>query len=681
MLGRRSRGDSPQVSTGAGGFAAKADDLESLRSAVVDAASVGTGLWLSYLFVLFYFAVAAGAVTHRNLLLEEAVKLPFLNVELPLTAFFVLGPLVFIIVHGYVLLHFVMLAGKVGAFDAALSQQIADDNRRTRLRRQLPSNVFVQFLAGPREVRHGVVGFLLKAVAWISLVFGPIGLLVLFQLQFLPYHDPIVTWWHRIAVAIDLVLLWLLWPPILRGETRPLAWHDFGRGKLLLGFAASLLPLSLVFAIATFPGEWLNETLPSIAWVPTKWPVWPSAPAESGQAKQGDAVRAWSSMGWTPPHRLLVAGEPDRVRQRPGSVWSNVLVLPKLDLSDRPKLSFRGRHLEQAIFADAVIKKADFTGAELPGADLSSADLREAKFECDDENSEKKKCSNLQGALLILAQLQGSSLAGAQLQRARLLRAQLQGASLDLAQLQGALLGQAQLQGASLAAAQLQGATLDEAQLQGASLFGAQLQAASLLGAQLQGASLDLAQLQGAWLDRVQLQGASLDLAHFQGASLSNIFVWRSVPPASGFVEGALIRSPVTEARYLGEGCGSETCDWTRKYYETLKAEIDAVSPGPLREAALERIKPLGAEPFTVDEKVVERWQALAMASEATAESYPARLAETLFKIRCEEGTPYVIDGLLRQFEVRFKHGDPQTVAVAKAFQRDCPGARAVGRQ
>jgi hypothetical protein len=58
---------------------------------------------------------------------------PFLNVELPLTAFFILGRAVFFIVHGYVLLHFVMLAGKAGPFDKALSDQIADDNRRTRL--------------------------------------------------------------------------------------------------------------------------------------------------------------------------------------------------------------------------------------------------------------------------------------------------------------------------------------------------------------------------------------------------------------------------------------------------------------------------------------------------------------------------------------------------------------------
>jgi hypothetical protein len=105
-------------------YAAKAKDLEALRDAVVDAASVGAGLWLSYLFVLLYLAIAVGSVTHRDLLLESPVKLPFLNVDLPLVGFFVLGPLLFVIVHAYVLLHFAVLGGKVGAFDVEL-QMIA----------------------------------------------------------------------------------------------------------------------------------------------------------------------------------------------------------------------------------------------------------------------------------------------------------------------------------------------------------------------------------------------------------------------------------------------------------------------------------------------------------------------------------------------------------------------------
>src|SRR3954466_16057274 len=98
-------------------LAEDAKDLKSLKTAVVDAVSVNGPLWLSYLFVLFYLAIAVGAVTHRDLLFEYGVKLPFLGIELPLAAFFVLGPAIFIVVHTYVLLHFVMLANKVGHFD------------------------------------------------------------------------------------------------------------------------------------------------------------------------------------------------------------------------------------------------------------------------------------------------------------------------------------------------------------------------------------------------------------------------------------------------------------------------------------------------------------------------------------------------------------------------------------
>ena len=104
----------------------------------------------------------------------------------PLKGFFWLGPALFLRVHTYVLLHFVMLAGKVGVFDVQLRAQIEDPEVRTQLRRQMPSNIFVQFLAGPPEVRDGIMGFLLWLIALISLVIGPVALLVFFQLQFLP---------------------------------------------------------------------------------------------------------------------------------------------------------------------------------------------------------------------------------------------------------------------------------------------------------------------------------------------------------------------------------------------------------------------------------------------------------------------------------------------------------------
>src|SRR5260370_18158186 len=109
-------------------FADNARDLETLRNAVVDAAAVSAGFWCSYMFVLFYLAIAVGGVTHRDLFFERPVKLPFLNVDLPLTGFFLFAPIVFIIIHAYVLLHFVLLADKIGGFHRELRAQIDDED-------------------------------------------------------------------------------------------------------------------------------------------------------------------------------------------------------------------------------------------------------------------------------------------------------------------------------------------------------------------------------------------------------------------------------------------------------------------------------------------------------------------------------------------------------------------------
>src|ERR1700736_570603 len=201
-------------------FAEKAHDLDAVRKSVEDAAAVSAGFWLSYLFVLFYIGIAAGAVTHRDLLLENPVKLPFLNVELPLVAFFFLAPILFIISHAYTLVHFVMLGAKVGVFDTELRAQLGDAPETGEgLRRQLPSNIFVQFLAGPSDIRKGGLGLILKAIAWISLVIGPVLLLLLIQVQFLPYHLEWVTWVQRFAVLVDVGLLLALWPAVLNGRS------------------------------------------------------------------------------------------------------------------------------------------------------------------------------------------------------------------------------------------------------------------------------------------------------------------------------------------------------------------------------------------------------------------------------------------------------------------------------
>jgi len=644
--------------------------ISKLRSAVIDAAGVSFGLWVSYLFVLFYLLVAAGGVTHRDLFFENPVRLPFLNVDLPLKGFFWLGPALFLIVHTYVLLHFVMLASKVGVFDVQLRAQIQDPEVRTRLRRQLPSNIFVQFLAGPPEVRDGIIGFLLWLIALISLVIGAVALLVFFQLQFLPYHDVWITWWQRIAVVVDLAVLWTLWPriglpkevPPETGETRRRSLVEATRqiGTIAAMLLLSIVSIPLMFTIATFPGEWLEAELSSLP------PI-------------------------VPLRKALVAGEVDTWARRPKSLWSDRLVLPGLDVIDHAKLdteakiaalsvtaSLRVRHLEGAALIGAGLRKVDFTGSFLDGANLGSADLRGVNLQDATLPGASLQGAQLQGVKLETARLQGASLGGAQLQGANLARAVLRGADLLFTRLQGADLDGAMMDGASLVGAHLQGAYLDGADLDGAFLPKAQLQGATLVGAGLAGADLHGANLDGANLDRARLQGASLDRTQLQTASMQGTFVWRTDARTADTTD-ARINS--VEAGTKTE-FGTDVFDWSSESFSDLKEWIERLVPDPVyRDRALRRVKILDpGTPLREEKQMAEYWGKLQPLSLAPA-TYEEKLAEHWRLIGCSaEGAPYVLTGLIRSLESVYSPFSSDNVQVrrlaADFLKDDCAGAR-----
>ena len=73
-------------------LAAQADDPKAVRDAVVDAAGMSRNLWLAFISFGTYLVIAVGAVTHRDLFLESPVRLPLLDVDLPLVGFFVVAP-------------------------------------------------------------------------------------------------------------------------------------------------------------------------------------------------------------------------------------------------------------------------------------------------------------------------------------------------------------------------------------------------------------------------------------------------------------------------------------------------------------------------------------------------------------------------------------------------------------
>ena len=150
-----------------------------------------------------------------------------------------------LIIHAYALMHFIMLGKKASRFHNELRRQFPDQETNTqksgaapdgthkeirdKRRWLLPSNIFVQILAGPPELRTGIFGSMLKLIALTTLVLFPILLLLLLQIQFLPFHDVTITWAQRAALILDIVLLWLLRPPILAD----LSVEIFGGARIL----------------------------------------------------------------------------------------------------------------------------------------------------------------------------------------------------------------------------------------------------------------------------------------------------------------------------------------------------------------------------------------------------------------------------------------------------------------
>lgn len=616
---------------GSSDFASKAVDLSVLRDTVVDAAGVGRGLWFSYLFSLFYLAIAIGGITHRDLFLANPVKLPFLNVDLPLVDFFIVGPLILLLIHAYVILHFVLLAGKIGVFHAELQNQVADEGVQTNLRKQLPSNIFIQFLAGPRDIREGIIGTMLNAIAHISLVYGPVILLLSFQLCFLPYHHEPITLWQRLLIVLDLALIWVLWPRILEAKIKTVKRPLLPLAILGTFSVASVL---LAFAIATFPGEWLDDHIPPL--------------------KFGD-----NSL-----YKLLVAGDVDLAARRPKSLWSNRLVIPGIEVLDHGKfdseekiaalpvtVSLRARHLEGAVLIGANLRKADFTAAILKEANFSDADLRETNFGCD-KVGQGANCTQLQGAILNSANLDGALLD----------RANLQGASMNYARFQGASLKSAKLTGVTAVQTQFRAALLDGVDFGGALLDATGFKIASLLGADFRGAAFY----------GVQLQGANLELANFDGAVLERLFIWRiqSVPFEDQVVAGSL---PETGPKFY---CSHQLadCEWSAAAYSDFEHGLKKQFLQRDSRSVLSRMKWLDPDRAVENEESVR--SAWVNFIEEYTDKFDAIRSDEIRRVGCDaRGAPYVIRNFLKSTAVYFTGAKEKALALDLADSSRCPGS------
>src|SRR5689334_13447892 len=177
----------------------------SLLEAVNRSSDTANTAWLLFIGLLAYLAITVAGVTHKDLLLNSAITLPVLQVNIELTRFFLFAPIVLVLLHLGVVGQLVLLARKTLEFASSIRMLEISDQRSHPLRLELDNFFFVQAMAGPERSR--VVSIFLHGMSWLTLVALPLAMLLYIQIVFLPYHDVGITWVHRIAVLADIALL------------------------------------------------------------------------------------------------------------------------------------------------------------------------------------------------------------------------------------------------------------------------------------------------------------------------------------------------------------------------------------------------------------------------------------------------------------------------------------------
>src|SRR6267378_2631265 len=112
-------------------------DVGALERSVNDSAGRVSGIWLSFVAFSAYLAASASMISHRQIFLEEPIKLPTINIDVPLIASAILLPLLFVIYHVFALLQVVLLARTADAYNQAIEHGVTEGTDRTRIRQRL----------------------------------------------------------------------------------------------------------------------------------------------------------------------------------------------------------------------------------------------------------------------------------------------------------------------------------------------------------------------------------------------------------------------------------------------------------------------------------------------------------------------------------------------------------------
>lgn len=508
-------------------------DLEGL---VKDSSDKVRQFFFAYLALIAYVLAVVFATTDKQLLLvNEGLKLPIVDLTVPLIGFYVVIPLFVLGLHFNLLQNLASHHFKLMELQRAWKGTVPSERINASMfdNAMLEKNsIFMHWVQTANSLLCLYSGaFVLSAVLW----------------RFADYQNGWILLEHGLLLWLDLYFIAQTKKSFIDNKysfnknsvikNKRQSAQEFFASILIMPFNTGqsfkwfafwlilicIILLKILICIDIFILDWRSSFLKNLPQLKKQ----PEATFASSEDYKIAKV-----MDWFIPRIVIESSNllftPDTKNLEANAALLNEKDWRKYFDDNSQSLDFRNRSLRYLDISRQVLPRLMAQDAQLQGANLASAKLQNSNF----------RNANLQGATLWLAQLQNAQFDGAQMQSTNLLYAQMQGANLSFAKLQAAELWFTQLQGADLFNADLHGANLISAELQGAKLKEANLQGTLIIGANFQGANMHSVQMQGADLignkigsfrllsNGIKANANNFDLTNLTGTYFHNVEIW-----------------------------------------------------------------------------------------------------------------------------------------------------------
>jgi uncharacterized protein YjbI with pentapeptide repeats len=483
--------------------------------AIADATQVARWFYFLMLSASAICCLMIGFTSDVRLVLNaSAIPIPHLGNVLPLSGFYLGGPI--LLFAAYLRFHFVLL--RLWGSMAALPATFQDGQT---LEKDGPWYLMGMVRKHFRWTRDGRSSFaVLETLVSTALAYWVVpATLLAFWLRYLVLQDfrgtllqaVLLTLSIATATSVPTVVARVLRPgDLLKESSKNLLRAGFGATRAALAAGCVVLLLSLG-VIRGLPADreaapdrsqmsmrrWAADVFQSVGYRPyadLTETVFSPPPAKGNWTEEGLAAVQGAHLNQV-DLRFARAYRAFLVNARLWRANLEGAYLSEADLrgANMREVTLRGAILDRAQIGHATLVSVDATNANLAAADLRGADLSYGIFE---------------DAVLSNAKLPGASLYGVNLRNAQMLRTDLSRTDLRDAKMEQSILSFANLQGADLSSAKLVQSNMTGAQLNGTILLDADLR-----NADLRGALLSEAVLRGADITGANLAGADLRAA------------------------------------------------------------------------------------------------------------------------------------------------------------------------